>query len=64
MATKNTTQATVNASYIMNTSTGEVTVKVSAKSEKERKTAAKPAASFAKNIRYSIYNNGGGYTGL
>lgn len=64
MATNNTTQAAVDASYVINISTGEINVKMSAKKEKETKMAEKPVGAFAKNIRYSIYNNGGGYTGL
>lgn len=62
MTTENTPQVTVNASYVLNKTTGEVNVKVTSK--KEMKTGAKPTGAFAKNIRYSIYNNGGGYTGL
>jgi hypothetical protein len=66
MATeKNTIQTTVNASYVVNSSNGEVKVIVSDKKpNKEEKKTLKTAGGFAKNTRYSIYNNGGGYTGL
>ena len=62
MATKNTTPATVNASYVINPVKGEVKIVVTEK--KETKKVMQPLAGFAKNTRYSIYNNGGGYTGL
>lgn len=65
MTTENTTQAIVNASYVINPTNGTVKVMVSNKSnKKEVKQSVKVAGGFAKNTRYSIYNNGGGYTGL
>ena len=64
MTTENTTQATLNASYVINASNGEVKVMVSSKNIKETKKTLNVAGGFAKNSRYSIYNNGGGYTGL
>jgi hypothetical protein len=62
MTTQNSTQATVSASYVVNHAKGEVNVIVTTK--KEPLKEAKPVMAFAKNKRYSIYNNGGGYTGL
>jgi uncharacterized protein YktA (UPF0223 family) len=62
MATKNVNNATINASYVVNATNGEIKVVVSSK--KEEKKTEKTVAAFAKNTRYSIYNNGGGYTGL
>lgn len=64
MTTKNATQATVNASYILNPANGEVKVMVSNREKKEAKKPLTTITGFAKNTRYSIYNNGGGYTGL
>lgn len=64
MTTENTTNATVNASYVVNPANGEIKVIVSNKEKKEMKKSLKTIAGFAKNTRYSIYNNGGGYTGL
>lgn len=64
MTTKNATQATVTASYVLNPANGEVKVMVSSKEKKEAKKTLKTVTGFAKNTRYSIYNNGGGYTGL
>lgn len=62
MSNQNTNQAAVNASYVVNSSKGEIKVVVTTKkaTAKELKTVT----GFAKNTRYSIYNNGGGYTGL
>lgn len=65
MTTANTTLATVNASYLVNPSNGEIKVMVSnINTKKEEKKTLKTISGFAKNTRYSIYNNGGGYTGL
>ena len=62
--TTNTNQASVNATFVVNTSNGEVKVVVANKKEEEKTKQAQPVSGFAKNTRYSIYNNGGGYTGL
>ena len=64
MTTKNATQATVNASYVLNPANGEIKVMISGKENKEAKKSSATINGFAKNTRYSIYNNGGGYTGL
>jgi hypothetical protein len=61
MATQNSTQATVNASYVINPSKGEIKVVVSTKKETEKTIQVKPT--YVKT-RYSIDTNGGGYTGL
>lgn len=61
MTTKNTTQPTVNASYVLNPAKGEIKMVVTAKKEVERKVSVKP--SYVKT-HYSIDSNGGGYTGL
>ena len=63
-STTNTNQAPVNTAYVMNPVNGEVKVIVTSKKEEETPNPAKPLDGFAKNTRYSIYNNGGGYTGL
>jgi hypothetical protein len=62
--TTNTNQAAVNATVVVNPSNGEVKVLVAGKKEEKATNPAKPVTGFAKNTRYSIYNNGGGYTGL
>ncbi|MBB1284062.1 hypothetical protein HRH25_06730 [Flavisolibacter sp. BT320] len=62
--TTNTTQSTVNASFVVNAINGEVKVIVANQKEEENTKQAQPISGFAKNTRYSIYNNGGGYTGL
>ncbi len=64
MTTENTMHATLNASYVLNPSNGEVKLIVNNTSKKEAKKSLKTVTGFAKNTRYSIYNNGGGYTGL
>lgn len=65
MITENTTKAILNTSYVVNPTNGTVKVMVSNKNtKKEVKQSVKVAGGFAKNTRYSIYNNGGGYTGL
>jgi hypothetical protein len=66
MATKNTIETTVNASYLVQGGKGNVKVVVTNNAEKQAKTVStkNTTALFAKNTRYSIYNNGGGYTGL
>ena len=63
-STTNTNQAAVNATVVVNPSNGEVKVLVASKKEEKATNPAKPVMGFAKNTRYSIYNNGGGYTGL
>ena len=63
--TSNTNQVVANASYLVNRSNGDVKVIVSnQKQEETKKLVQQPISGFAKNTRYSIYNNGGGYTGL
>ena len=62
MTTKETNPLNVNASYVVNQTSGEVKVVVS--KVKESKKPVKVVAAFAKNTRYSINNNGGGYSGL
>jgi hypothetical protein len=63
--TSNTNQVVANASYVVNRSNGDVKVIVSnQKQEESKKQVQQPISGFAKNTRYSIYNNGGGYTGL
>ena len=52
----------MNASYVVNPAKGKVKVIVTI--EKTPNKEMKVVAGFAKNTRYSIYNNGGGYTGL
>jgi hypothetical protein len=66
MATENAIETTVNTSYLVHGGNGNVKVVVTNKTEKQAKTGnTNPStALFAKNTRYSIYNNGGGYTGL
>jgi hypothetical protein len=61
MATQNSTQQTVSASYVINSAKGEVKVVVSTKKETEKTIQVKPT--YVKT-RYSIDTNGGGYTGL
>ena len=61
MTTNNTTQQTVNASYVLKPAKGEIKVVITTKKEVERKLTVKP--SYVKT-RYSIDTNGGGYTGL
>ena len=61
MATQNSTQPTVSASYVVTPSKGEVKVLVSTKKETEKKNYIAPV--YVKT-RYSIDTNGGGYTGL
>ncbi len=62
MTTNETKPANVNAAYVVNPVNGETKVIIT--KEKESKKQVKVVAAFAKNTRYSIYNNGGGYTGL
>jgi ABC-type proline/glycine betaine transport system ATPase subunit len=62
MNTGNTAQTTVNTTLVVNPANGQVKVFVNKKTEEMKKPKA--VAAFAKNTRYSIYNNGGGYTGL
>lgn len=62
--TTNTTQTTANASFVVNAINGEVKVIVASQKEGENTKQNQPISGFAKNTRYSIYNNGGGYTGL
>ena len=62
MTTQNSTKSNVSASYVVNPVKGEVKVVVT--SEAAPKKELKAVTGFAKNTRYSIYNNGGGYTGL
>lgn len=62
--TTNTTQTAANASYVVNAINGEVKVIVASQKEAENTKQNQPISGFAKNTRYSIYNNGGGYTGL
>ena len=62
--TTNTTQSTVNASFVVNAINGEVKVIVANQKEEENTKQDQPISGFAKNTRYSIYNNGGGYTAL
>jgi hypothetical protein len=65
MTTQNTTQATISTSYVMTPAQSEVKVVVSKKStEINKENAVKPVATFAKNLRYSLNSNGGGYAGL
>lgn len=65
MATQNTNQSTINATYVVNPTKGDIKVVVkTAKKEAEKHTTTKPAARFAKNLRYSINGVSGGYTGL
>ena len=61
MATQNSTQPTVSASYVITPSKGEVKVLVSTKKETENKNLVAPI--YVKT-RYSIDCNGGSYTGL
>lgn len=61
MATQNSTQPTVSATYVINPVKGEVKVLVSTKKETEKKNHITPV--YVKT-RYSIDTNGGGYTGL
>lgn len=63
MTTENTLQAMSNTSYVVNQTNGNVKMLVTSKKQ-EAKATQKPILNFAKNTRYSIYNNGGGYTGL
>lgn len=51
-----------NTTLVVNPANGEVKMVVNQKAEEKREL--KMVARFAKNTRYSIYNNGGGYTGL
>jgi hypothetical protein len=62
MTTTNTTETTIKATYVLNPEKGQIKILVTNK--KEVNNAEKQVAAFAKNTRYSIYNNGGGYTGL
>lgn len=64
MPTKNTSEKTINAAYIVNPAQGNVKVVVTTKKEAEKETPIKPVAAFAKTLRYSIDSVGGGYTGL
>jgi hypothetical protein len=61
MTTKTQSQATVNASYVVNPANGEIKVVVAKKNENEAKPL--PKVKFNKTY-YSIDTNGGGYTGL
>jgi hypothetical protein len=63
MTNTKTNQTAVNTSYVVSSTNGEVKNVVATK-EAKAKTTVKSVAGFAKNTRYSIYNNGGGYTGL
>ncbi|MDQ3278494.1 MAG: hypothetical protein M3Q06_09215 [Bacteroidota bacterium] len=63
-STTNTNQAPVTAAFVVSQTSGEINVIVSGKKEEEKTNSVKPVSGFAKNTRYSIYNNGGGYTGL
>ena len=62
MNTENTSHTTTSAMLVMNSKNGEVKVLLNKK--KEETGQPKVVSAFAKNTRYSIYNNGGGYTGL
>lgn len=62
--TTNTNQASSHASFVVDVINGETEVIVAHQKEENTKQQAQPVSGFAKNIRYSIYNNGGGYTGL
>lgn len=64
MTNSNTTQTFVATTYVVNTAKPEVKMIVTNKKKQETKIAAKPVAAFAKNTRYSIFGNAGGYTGL
>lgn len=59
----NTSQTTVNPAIVVNSAKGDVKMIVTTKKE-EVSNPAKPVSGFAKNTRYSINNNGSGYTGL
>ncbi len=64
MTTPNINELIVETSYIVNPAKSELKVVVTSKKENKSAKHAKAVPSFAKNTRYSIYNNGGGYTGL
>jgi archaellum component FlaG (FlaF/FlaG flagellin family) len=63
MTTTNTTQTSVNASYVMNPAKAGIKVVVTRKNENENKVQVKTKTRFVKRY-YSIDTNGGGYTGL
>lgn len=62
--TTNANQVVANASFVVNPVNGNVRVIVTNQKQEEIKKQTQPITGFAKNTRYSIYNNGGGYTGL
>jgi hypothetical protein len=62
MNTENTSHTATTTTLVLNPTNGEVKVLLNKK--KEETGQPKAVAAFAKNTRYSIYNNGGGYTGL
>lgn len=64
MTNTNTHQTAVNTTYVVNATKSEVKKVVAAPKEVVIKTSVNTVAGFAKNTRYSIYGNGGGYTGL
>lgn len=64
MTSKNTIQTPANTSYVLNPTNGNVNVMASKKKEEQKEKSGKAVAGFAKNLRYSINSNGGGYTGL
>ena len=64
MTKQNTNQTTINTAYVINPAKGEVKLVVTTKTEETKEKQLKTNAGFAKNLRYSLNSNGGGYTGL
>jgi len=64
MTQQNTNQSTINTAYVINPTSGEVNVVVSQKAEVKIEKEVKAVPKFAKNLRYSLNSNGGGYRGL
>ncbi|NTS40929.1 hypothetical protein HRG84_08415 [Flavisolibacter sp. BT320] len=59
----NTNQTSANVIFVVSATDSKAKgLTVNQKEEETKKT--QPVSGFAKNTRYSIYNNGGGYTGL
>ena len=64
MTQQNTNPTTINTAYVINPTNGNVNVVVSKKADLKNENEVKAIPEFAKNLRYSLNSNGGGYSGL
>jgi hypothetical protein len=60
----NSNQTSANVIFVVSATDNEAKGITVNQKEEENTKQPQPVSGFAKNTRYSIYNNGGGYTGL